>query len=150
MRVAKVAALISRFFTTSDRVLSGYEGRHSNGSRQNSTRLWPSPLLSAIISTNINSRSQLKQYDTEVVTKETVHSVLTNLGLGPESELLKMVANNPRESSVLASIFESLSSGSVTRDLGAQPRQEHSIPETMRIIEAKYDKILGEKSKVKV
>ena len=103
-----------------------------------------------IISTNINSRSQLKQYDTEVVTKETVHSVLTNLGLGSESELLKMVANNPRESSVLASIFESLSSASVTRDLGAQPRQEHSIPETMRIIEAKYDKTLGDKSKVKV
>ena len=56
MRVAKVAALISRFFTTSDRVLSGYEGRHSNGSRQNSTRLWPSPLLSATISTNIRQR----------------------------------------------------------------------------------------------
>ena len=34
-------------------------------------------------------------------------------------------------------------SSDISRDLGAQPRQEHSIPETMRIIDAKYDKILG-------
>ena len=32
------------------------------------------------ITCNIGSRSQLKQYDTEVVTKETVVSILTALG----------------------------------------------------------------------
>ena len=117
-----------------------------------------------IISTTIQARSQLKQYDTEVVTRETVLDILTHLGLSPDSELTRMVVNDNRGKSILARIFDGLSSAGfdnfdisstnhcsvhifsssdVSRDLGARPRQEHSIPETMRIIDAKYDKILG-------
>ena len=88
--------------------------------------------------------------------------ILTDLGLGPESELTRMVVNgNTEKRSILASIFDGLSSAGivvasscpfsqclvssdVTRDLGARQRQEKSVPETMRIIDAKYDKILGE------
>lgn len=114
-----------------------------------------------IISTTIQARSQLRQYDTEVVTRETVLDILTQLGLSPDSELTRMVVNDNRGKSILAKIFDGLSSAGfllqyrsvlqfsrflysdVSRDLGAQPRQEHSVPETMRIIDAKYDKILG-------
>ena len=64
-----------------------------------------------ILSTTINSRSQLKQYDTEVVTKETIMDILTDLGLGPECELTRMVVNgNTEKRSILASIFNGLSS----------------------------------------
>ena len=90
-------------------------------------------------------RSHLKQYDTEVVTKETVINILTSLGINPESELLKSVLNNLnlKQKSVLSSIFDGLSSADVSKDLGARPRQEFTIPETLRIIDDKYDKILG-------
>ena len=90
-------------------------------------------------------RSHLKQYDTEVVTKETIVNILTSLGINPESELLKSVLNNLnlKQKSVLSSIFDGLSSADVCRDLGARPRQEFTIPETLRSIDDKYDKILG-------
>lgn len=63
-----------------------------------------------LISTTIHSRSQLKQYDTEVVTRETVLDILTDLGLGPESELTRTVVNGDKKQSILASIFDALSS----------------------------------------
>ena len=63
-----------------------------------------------IISTTIQARSQLKQYDTEVVTRETVLDILTHLGLSPDSELTRMVVNDNRGKSILARIFDGLSS----------------------------------------
>ena len=63
-----------------------------------------------IISTTIQARSQLRQYDTEVVTRETVLDILTQLGLSPDSELTRMVVNDNRGKSILAKIFDGLSS----------------------------------------
>ena len=63
-----------------------------------------------IISTTIQARSQLRQYDTEVVTRETVLDILTELGLSPDSELTRMVVNDNRGKSILARIFDGLSS----------------------------------------
>ena len=61
-----------------------------------------------LISTTIHSRSQLKQYDTEVVTREAVRDILTDLGLRPE--LTRTVVNGDKKRSVLASLFVALSS----------------------------------------
>ena len=62
-----------------------------------------------IISTTVHSRSQLKQYDTEVVTRETIKDILTELGLSPESQLTRMVVNNSnKDQSILSSLFEGL------------------------------------------
>ena len=52
----------------------------------------------------------MKQYDTEVVTRETVRDILTDLGLRPESELTRTVVNGDKKQSVLASLFVALSS----------------------------------------
>ena len=63
-----------------------------------------------LISSTFHSRSQLKQYDTEVVTREAVRDILTDLGLRPESELTRTVVNGDNKQSILASLFVALSS----------------------------------------
>ena len=45
------------------------------------------------------------------MTRETIMDILTDLGLGPDSELTRMVVNgNTEKKSILASIFDGLSS----------------------------------------
>ena len=63
-----------------------------------------------LISTTIHSRSQLKQYDTEVVTREAVRDILTDLGLRPESELTRTIVKGDKKQSILSSLFVALSS----------------------------------------
>ena len=54
--------------------------------------------------------ARLQQYDTEVVTSETILQILSSLGFNPSSEITNMIVKNKSQKSILTNIVEAVSS----------------------------------------
>ena len=58
--------------------------------------------------------ARLQQYDTEVVTSETILQILSSLGFNPSSEITNMIVKNKSQKSILTNIVEAISSAGLS------------------------------------